>query len=115
MEREENTQISKAEPSNETATLTYKMKASTGSECTGEQHGISPEHWGRICAAIANAAPPAQVPDGLQPAIRRAIQALKSRMCSECGDEGCCMPHVRQARDELIAMLSAPNPKGGEA
>ncbi|WP_227105198.1 hypothetical protein [Chromobacterium rhizoryzae] len=37
----------------DTAMLTYKLVASTGYECEGEASGISPEHWGHICAAIA--------------------------------------------------------------
>jgi hypothetical protein len=47
----------KNETTGDTAKLTYKLVASTGYECEGEANGISPEHWGYICAAIANKGP----------------------------------------------------------
>jgi len=40
--------------------------------------------------------------------IKRALDALESRMCSGCDEPVCCMPKVRYSRDELRAALAAP-------
>ncbi len=47
--------------------------------------------------------------------MQRALLVIEGRMCNDCSDEICCMPHSRASRDELRAALAAqPAAPAGE-
>jgi hypothetical protein len=59
------------------AHFTYKLSATTGYDCEGSVHDVTPEHWGRISAAIdGNHAPAAQSEPPVMPNAIRALENI---------------------------------------
>lgn len=61
--------------------------------------------WSAVRALLAATSEQPDTVKVPRESVRRAVAALRSRMCTECGDEACCMPAMRNSARELRALL----------